>query len=48
MQYLLTATKKGFSSKEIQRQLGLKRYDSVWQWFINYEKQWVIGTTGTS
>jgi hypothetical protein len=25
--FLLTATKKGFSSKEIQRQLGLKRYD---------------------
>jgi len=28
--FLLTATKKGFSSKEIQRQLGLKRYESVW------------------
>jgi len=26
----MTATKKGFSSKEIQRQLGLKRYEPVW------------------
>jgi hypothetical protein len=28
--FLLKATKKGFSSKEIQRQLGLKRYEPVW------------------
>ncbi|MCK0123988.1 IS1595 family transposase [Gelidibacter sp. F2691] len=28
--FLLTATKKGFSFKEIQRQLGLKRYEPVW------------------
>lgn len=28
--FLLTATKKGFSLKEIQRQLGLKRYEPVW------------------
>jgi hypothetical protein len=28
--FLLTATKKGFSSKEIQRQLGLTRYEPVW------------------
>lgn len=28
--FLLTATKKGFSSKEIQRHLGLKRYEPVW------------------
>jgi len=28
--FLMTATKKGFSSKEIQRQLGLKRYEPVW------------------
>ena len=28
--FLLTATKKGVSSKEIQRQLGLKRYEPVW------------------
>ena len=27
--FLLTATKKGFSSKEIQKQLGLKRYEPV-------------------
>lgn len=27
---LISATKKGFSSKEIQRQLGLKRYEPVW------------------
>jgi len=28
--FLLCATKKGFSSKEIQRQLGLKCYEPVW------------------
>lgn len=28
--FLLTATKKGFSSKELQRQLGHKRYEPVW------------------
>lgn len=28
--FLLTATTKGFSSKEIQKQLGLKRYEPVW------------------
>ena len=28
--FLLGATKKGFSSKEIQRQLELKRYEPVW------------------
>ena len=28
--FLLSATKKGFSSKEIQNQLGLKRYEPVW------------------
>ena len=30
MMFLLTATKKGFLSKEIQKQFGLKRYESVW------------------
>lgn len=28
--FMMTATKKGFSSKEIQKQLGLKRYEPVW------------------
>ena len=28
--FLMSTTKKGFSSKEIQRQLGLKRYQPVW------------------
>ena len=28
--FLMTATKKGFSSKKIQKQLGLKRYEPVW------------------
>ena len=28
--FLLSATNKGFSSKEIQRQLGLKKYELVW------------------
>lgn len=28
--FLLSTTKKGFSSKEIQRQLGAKRYEPVW------------------
>jgi len=28
--FLMTTTKKGFSSKEIQKQLGLKKYEPVW------------------
>jgi transposase-like protein len=28
--FLVSATKKGFSSKELQKQLGLKRYEPVW------------------
>tara|TARA_R110002126_G_scaffold36321_1_gene110652 strand:+ start:870 stop:1586 length:717 start_codon:yes stop_codon:yes gene_type:complete len=28
--FLMSATKKGFSSKEIQKQLGQKRYEPVW------------------
>ena len=28
--HLLTATKKSFSAKEIQRQLGHKRYHPIW------------------
>ena len=28
--FLLSTTKKGFSAKEIQRHLGLKRYEPVW------------------
>jgi hypothetical protein len=28
--FLLTAAKKGFSSKEIQRQFDLKGYEPVW------------------
>lgn len=28
--FLISTTKKGFSSKEIQRQLGLRRYEPVW------------------
>jgi len=28
--FLMSATKKGFSSKEIQKQLGVKRYEPVW------------------
>lgn len=27
---LMTATKKGFSTRENQRQLGMKRYEPVW------------------
>jgi hypothetical protein len=27
---LMNTTKKGFSSKEIQRKLGLKRYEPAW------------------
>ena len=40
--FLMTATKKGFSSKEIQKQRGLKRYEPVWAMVISYEKQWGI------
>ncbi len=29
--FLMSATKKGFSAKEMQKQLGLKRYEPVWQ-----------------
>jgi hypothetical protein len=29
--YLLTATKKSFSAKEIQRQLGHNRYQPIWE-----------------
>lgn len=28
--FLMSATKKGFSSKEIQKQLGWKRYEPIW------------------
>lgn len=28
--FLISVTKKGFSTKEIQKQLGLKRYEPVW------------------
>ncbi len=28
--FLMSATKKGFSAREMQRQLGLKRYEPVW------------------
>ena len=28
--HLMTSTKKGFSAKEIQRQLGQKRYEPIW------------------
>ncbi|MBV7439796.1 IS1595 family transposase, partial [Weeksellaceae bacterium TAE3-ERU29] len=28
--FLMSTTKKGFSAKEIQRQLALKRYEPVW------------------
>ena len=27
---LMSATKKGFSASEIQRQVGCKRYDTIW------------------
>tara|TARA_B100000780_G_C20821487_1_gene326386 strand:- start:289 stop:519 length:231 start_codon:yes stop_codon:yes gene_type:complete len=27
----MTATKKGFSAKEVQKQIGMKRYEPVWQ-----------------
>jgi hypothetical protein len=36
MMFLMGASKKGFSAKEIQMQLGLKRYETVWaMWFIS-------------
>jgi hypothetical protein len=36
--FLLSATKKGGSSKEIQRQLGLKRYEPVWAMVNKFRK----------
>ena len=41
--FLLSMTKKGFSSKEIQRQLGLKRYEPVWAMMHKLRKE--IGIT---
>lgn len=34
--HLLTATKKTFSAKEIQRQLGHKRYQPIWEMYTGY------------
>ena len=28
--HLITSTKKSFSAKEIQRQIGYKRYEPIW------------------
>lgn len=28
--HLMTSTKKGFSAKEVQRQLGHNRYEPIW------------------
>lgn len=42
--FLLSATKKGFSSKEIQRQLGAKRYGPG-RWSISFARRWDKGTT---
>jgi hypothetical protein len=36
--FLQSASKKGFSSKEIQRQLGLKRYETVWSMIYKLRK----------
>lgn len=36
--FLMTATKKGFSTKEIQRQLSMKRYESVWTMVHKFRK----------
>jgi hypothetical protein len=41
--FLLSVTKKGFSSKEIQKQLGPKRYEPVWAMVhISYARLWGI------
>jgi len=39
---LLTATKKVFSSKEIQKQLGWKHYEPVWSMVHKLRKAMVI------
>lgn len=36
--FLMNATKKGFSAKEIQRLLGLKRYEPVWTMVFKLNK----------
>ncbi len=36
--FLMSTTKKGFSSKEIQKQLGLKRYEPVWAMVHKFRK----------
>ncbi len=38
--FLLGTTKKGFSSKGIQRQLGLKGTSRSGQWFTSFVRQW--------
>jgi len=40
--FLMSVTKKGFSAKEIQKQLGLKRYEPVWA--MVYKLRKAMGT----
>ena len=39
--HLLTSTKKSFSAKEVQRQLGHKRYEPIW--YMLYKLRSVMG-----
>lgn len=36
--FLISATKKGFSAKEMQKQFGLKRYEPVWAMMHKLQK----------
>jgi len=42
----MSCTKKGFSAKEIQKQLGLKRYEPVWA--MVYKLRKAMGTRDAS
>ncbi|MFT7442372.1 MAG: hypothetical protein ACI9Q3_000743 [Maribacter sp.] len=39
--FLITAIKKGFASKEVQRPLGLKRYKLVWSKVHKIKKKYL-------
>lgn len=38
--FLMSATKKGFSAREMQKQLGLKPYEPVWAMMHKTEKSY--------
>ena len=45
--FLLMSTKKSFSTEEIYRQLGHKRYQPIWECAANLGMSWVNVTNST-